>query len=89
MFRRIKQLVGLVILFISKFSLRSVDLNIYGSWFGEKFSDNSAYLFLTELEKEGKKYMDHKEQAIKKATKRRNTDRVCVLYKRNILSIKS
>ncbi|EMF0341827.1 CDP-glycerol glycerophosphotransferase family protein [Enterococcus faecium] len=55
MFRRIKQLVGLVILFISKFSLRSVDLNIYGSWFGEKFSDNSAYLFLTELEKEGKK----------------------------------
>lgn len=54
-FRRIKQSIGLIILFLSKLSIRSTELNIYGSWFGEKFSDNSAYLFLSELKKEEKK----------------------------------
>ncbi|EOR84448.1 CDP-glycerol--poly(glycerophosphate) glycerophosphotransferase [Latilactobacillus sakei] len=48
--RRFRQVGGLVILYCSKLAIRSKNINVYGSWFGQKFADNSAYLYLASLE---------------------------------------
>ena len=48
--RRTEQLIELLILFLSRIFPRSKDLAIYGSWTGERFGDNSGYLFLYALQ---------------------------------------
>ncbi|MBN1060031.1 CDP-glycerol glycerophosphotransferase family protein [Clostridium botulinum] len=49
------KIVYIIISYISMLSIRSKNIYIFGAWFGEKFSDNSKYLYLQALKNNNKK----------------------------------
>ena len=67
--RRLQYIKKIFLLNISSFQKRDSNLYVFGAWFGEKFADNSKYLYLYFLKKGEKAYWITKNESVYKKLK--------------------